>query len=182
MDTISVWHWLFAIFIIVALGVSDIEYLATGYSRWWTIVYFISLLNIAFVWVLACGLQLIGRLRFAGERAPLQRNAAKGYVWFWPKIAAALSSKTSLVDYDRRGCVWRGLRSAGVAVVASRKPAAYNDEKDADYKPQPYKNLYLSEPLALFGIRVSLRHSPYPSGRRKNCRAQCEVRGLTMPR
>jgi hypothetical protein len=42
--------------------------------------------------------------------------------------------------------------------------------------------LYLSEPLALFGIRVSLRHSPYPSGRRKNCRAQCEVRGLTMPR
>jgi len=93
MDTISVWHWLFAIFIIVALGVSDIEYLATGYSRWWTIVYFISLLNIAFVWVLACGLQLIGRLRCAGERAPLQRNAAKGYVWFWPKIAAALTSK-----------------------------------------------------------------------------------------
>src|SRR5262249_16739582 len=64
--------------------------------------------------------------------------------------------KASLVDYDRRGCVWRGLRSAGVEVVASRKPAAYNDEKDADYKPQPYKNLYLSEPLALFGIRVSL--------------------------
>src|SRR5215510_14901756 len=75
MNTISVWHWLFAIFIIVALGVSDIEYLATGYSRWWTIVYFISLLNIAFVWVLACGLQLIGRLRCAGDRAPVQRNA-----------------------------------------------------------------------------------------------------------
>jgi hypothetical protein len=28
--------------------------------------------------------------------------SAKGYVWFWPKIAAALTSKTSLADYQLR--------------------------------------------------------------------------------
>jgi len=34
--------------------------------------------------------------------------SAKGYVWFWPKIAAALTSKTSLVDYCLRQLRHRG--------------------------------------------------------------------------
>lgn len=30
----------------------------------------------------------------ADDRAPIQRNTfCKGYVWFWPKIAAALTAK-----------------------------------------------------------------------------------------
>src|SRR5262245_5180458 len=44
-----------------------------------------------------------GATRGAGYGAPLQRNAsAKGYVWFWPKIAARVNFKTSLAAYQLR--------------------------------------------------------------------------------
>jgi len=56
METLSVWHWLIVIFFVVALGIPIAKILSRiGYSRWWTIVYFIPFVNIIGIWILAYG-------------------------------------------------------------------------------------------------------------------------------
>jgi len=54
MDTITIWQGLFVIFFIVALSVPIARILTRiGYSKWWTIVYFIPFANIIGIWILA---------------------------------------------------------------------------------------------------------------------------------
>jgi len=54
MDTITIWQGLFVIFLVVALSVPIARILTRiGYSKWWTIVYFIPFVNIIGIWILA---------------------------------------------------------------------------------------------------------------------------------
>ncbi|MGC2012835.1 MAG: hypothetical protein WA693_17495 [Pseudolabrys sp.] len=54
MGSLSIWHWLIFIFFIVVLGIPIARILTRiGYSKWWTIVYFIPFVNIVGIWILA---------------------------------------------------------------------------------------------------------------------------------
>jgi hypothetical protein len=54
MSSMSIWHWLTLVFFIVALAIPIAKILGRlGFSKWWTIVYFIPLLNIVGIWILA---------------------------------------------------------------------------------------------------------------------------------
>jgi ABC-type Fe3+ transport system permease subunit len=54
MQSISIWQGLIVIFFIVALGIPIARILTRiGYSKWWTIVYFIPFVNIIGIWILA---------------------------------------------------------------------------------------------------------------------------------
>jgi hypothetical protein len=54
MQSISIWHGLFVIAFIVALSIPISRILTRiGYSKWWTIVYFIPFVNIVGIWTLA---------------------------------------------------------------------------------------------------------------------------------
>jgi hypothetical protein len=56
MDSINLWHWITVIVILflVLYAVPTSKILArAGYSKWWTVVFFIPLLNIIALWVLA---------------------------------------------------------------------------------------------------------------------------------
>ena len=54
MQSISFWQGLFVIFFIVALSIPIARILTRiGYSKWWTIVYFIPFVNIIGIWILA---------------------------------------------------------------------------------------------------------------------------------
>jgi hypothetical protein len=54
MGSMSLWHWFILIFFIVALGVPIAKILGRlGFSKWWTIVYFIPFVNIVGIWILA---------------------------------------------------------------------------------------------------------------------------------
>jgi O-antigen/teichoic acid export membrane protein len=54
MGSLSVWQWLIFIFFIVVLGIPIARILTRiGYSKWWTIVYFITFVNIVGIWILA---------------------------------------------------------------------------------------------------------------------------------
>ncbi|MGA8975685.1 MAG: hypothetical protein WB496_21290 [Pseudolabrys sp.] len=54
MGSLSIWQWLIFIFFIVVLGIPIGRILTRiGYSKWWTIVYFIPFVNIVGIWILA---------------------------------------------------------------------------------------------------------------------------------
>ena len=54
MGSLSIWHWLFVIFFVVILGFPIARILTRmGYSKWWTIVYFLPFANIVGTWILA---------------------------------------------------------------------------------------------------------------------------------
>ena len=54
MGSLSIWQWLFVIFLIVVLSIPISRILTRiGYSKWWTIVYFIPFVNIVGIWILA---------------------------------------------------------------------------------------------------------------------------------
>ena len=54
MGSLSIWHLLIYIFFIVVLGIPIARILTRiGYSKWWTIVYFIPFVNIVGIWILA---------------------------------------------------------------------------------------------------------------------------------
>ena len=54
MGSLSIWQWLFVIFLIVVLSIPIARILTRiGYSKWWTIVYFIPFINIVGIWILA---------------------------------------------------------------------------------------------------------------------------------
>ncbi len=54
MGSLSIWQWLFVIFLIVVLSIPISRILTRiGYSKWWTIVYFIPFINIVGIWILA---------------------------------------------------------------------------------------------------------------------------------
>ena len=54
MSSMSIWHWLTLVIFIVALTIPIAKILGRlGFSKWWTIVYFIPLLNIVGIWILA---------------------------------------------------------------------------------------------------------------------------------
>ena len=54
MGSMSLWHWFILIFFIVALGVPIAKILGRlGFSKWWTIAYFIPFVNIVGIWILA---------------------------------------------------------------------------------------------------------------------------------
>ena len=54
MGSLSIWQWLFVIFLIVVLSIPIARILTRiGYSKWWTIVYFIPFVNIVGIWILA---------------------------------------------------------------------------------------------------------------------------------
>ena len=51
---LSIWQWLFVIFLIVVMSIPIARILTRiGYSKWWTIVYFIPFVNIVGIWILA---------------------------------------------------------------------------------------------------------------------------------
>ena len=50
---LSIWQWLFVIFLIVVMSIPIARILTRlGYSKWWTIVYFIPFVNIVGIWIL----------------------------------------------------------------------------------------------------------------------------------
>jgi len=54
MGSLSIWHWLFVIFFIAVLCIPISKILnRLGFSRWWTIVYFIPFVNVIGIWILA---------------------------------------------------------------------------------------------------------------------------------
>ena len=54
MGSLGIWQWLFVIFLIVVLSIPIARILTRiGYSKWWTIVYFIPFVNIIGIWILA---------------------------------------------------------------------------------------------------------------------------------
>ena len=54
MGGLSIWHWLIVVFFVVVLSIPIARILRRiGYSRWWTIVYFIPFVNIVGIWILA---------------------------------------------------------------------------------------------------------------------------------
>jgi hypothetical protein len=54
MQSISIWQGLIVIFFIVALSIPIARILTRiGYSKWWTLVYFIPFVNIIGIWILA---------------------------------------------------------------------------------------------------------------------------------
>jgi hypothetical protein len=54
MGSLGIWQWLFVIFLIVVLSIPIARILTRiGYSKWWTIVYFIPFVNIVGIWILA---------------------------------------------------------------------------------------------------------------------------------
>jgi len=57
MGSISSWHWLtdiFVVFLIVIMAIPIAKILGRlGFSKWWTIVYFIPFVNIIGIWMLA---------------------------------------------------------------------------------------------------------------------------------
>ena len=54
MQSISFWQGLFVIFLVAALSIPIARILTRiGYSKWWTIVYFIPFVNIIGIWILA---------------------------------------------------------------------------------------------------------------------------------
>jgi hypothetical protein len=54
MGSMSIYHWLFIIFFVVVLSTPISRILTRiGYSKWWTIVYFIPFVNIVGIWILA---------------------------------------------------------------------------------------------------------------------------------
>lgn len=54
--SMSLWHWIFFILSVVIFGVPIAKILTrAGWSRWWTIVFFVPLLNLIILWVFAFG-------------------------------------------------------------------------------------------------------------------------------
>jgi hypothetical protein len=54
MGSLSIFHWIIVILVLVLYGVPTAKILGrAGYSKWWTIVFFVPLLNIIALWVFA---------------------------------------------------------------------------------------------------------------------------------
>ena len=54
MGSVSIYHWLIIIFFVVVLSIPIARILTRiGYSKWWTIAYFIPFVNIVGIWILA---------------------------------------------------------------------------------------------------------------------------------
>lgn len=54
MGSLSIWHWIIVILALVIYVVPTAKILGrAGRSKWWTIVFFIPLLNIIALWVFA---------------------------------------------------------------------------------------------------------------------------------
>ena len=54
MGSLSIWHWIIVILILVLYGVPTAKILGrAGHSKWWTIAFFVPLLNIIALWVFA---------------------------------------------------------------------------------------------------------------------------------
>jgi len=54
MGSLSIYQWLIIIFFIVILSFPIARILSRiGFSKWWTIVYFIPFVNIVGIWILA---------------------------------------------------------------------------------------------------------------------------------
>jgi integrase len=55
MGSFSIWHWLVVMFVVVVLyGIPMAMIIGrTGRSRWWVLAFFIPIINIAALWVLA---------------------------------------------------------------------------------------------------------------------------------
>jgi len=54
MESLSIWHWIIVILVLVLYGVPIAKILGrVGHSKWWTIVFFVPLLNIIALWVFA---------------------------------------------------------------------------------------------------------------------------------
>ena len=56
MGSLSIFHWIIVILVLVLYGVPTAKILGNaGYGKWWTIAFFVPLLNIISLWVLAFG-------------------------------------------------------------------------------------------------------------------------------
>ena len=54
METISIWHWLIVILFIVIFAIPVARILQrAGYSRWWTVLWFVPLFNVVGLWAFA---------------------------------------------------------------------------------------------------------------------------------
>jgi hypothetical protein len=54
MDRVTLGYWTILAIYLIVTGIPTARILArTGYSRWWTLFYFIPLVNIVALWVLA---------------------------------------------------------------------------------------------------------------------------------
>jgi hypothetical protein len=54
MGIVATWHWI-VVLVVMALYVVPLAIIIgrTGHSRWWAVLFFIPLVNIAVLWVLA---------------------------------------------------------------------------------------------------------------------------------
>jgi hypothetical protein len=56
MGSLSIWHWTIVILVLVLYGVPIAKILGrAGRSKWWTIIFFVPVLNIIALWVFAYG-------------------------------------------------------------------------------------------------------------------------------
>ena len=54
MDRVTLGYWTILAIYLIVTGIPTARILRrTGYSRWWTLLYFIPLVNIVALWVLA---------------------------------------------------------------------------------------------------------------------------------
>jgi hypothetical protein len=54
MGSLSIFHWIIVIIVLALYGVPAAKILGrAGYSKWWTIVFFVPVLNIVALWVFA---------------------------------------------------------------------------------------------------------------------------------
>lgn len=53
MGSLSIWHWLIVVLVIANVIPMVMILQKAGYSGWWTVAFFVPLLNIAALWVFA---------------------------------------------------------------------------------------------------------------------------------
>jgi len=54
MGTLSLWHWIIVVLFFVTFGVPIARILRrAGRSRWWTVMFFVPLVNLVALWVFA---------------------------------------------------------------------------------------------------------------------------------
>lgn len=54
MGAFSIWHWLIVLIYFAAIGIPVAKILQrAGFSRWWTILAFIPLVNLTGLWIFA---------------------------------------------------------------------------------------------------------------------------------
>lgn len=54
MGSFSLWHWIIVLLIVAVYGVPMAMIIGrTGHSRWWVIAFFVPIVNVIALWVLA---------------------------------------------------------------------------------------------------------------------------------